>query len=396
MRRGVGDRGATALAVPALVLAMLTAACGLGGDDGSGGVEAVRHGLQVPTGMDDGCGDQATTNVDDVASNRQVARCAAEAPEPQALPAPATLRVGVRAPTEDVAPVLLADRMGAFEEENLTVELVELDDPAELFGALERGEIDVVAGDLDAAFFDAVHRGSGARLVLGGAVAPAAGDLGTDQPGLWVRRDVVSPPERWRDLMGHPIAVQDGIGDVVVDRIASLFRQDDLSLEDVNLVRVDGATAVDLLLQGEGGVSAAWLSEPDWREVADRGAVRLVATLPAEPLGGVVMAGRLLDEAQDRAVGMAFVRAVIRTVNTHLADDYQSDDDVVAELAEATGQSEDEITATPGWVFDWELRQGTTNRIQRTLVTLGGVLYEQELPESQVVDRSLYRDAVGA
>jgi NitT/TauT family transport system substrate-binding protein len=380
----------------ALALALPLAACGLGNGGGSVGHEAMRYGLQVPSGLEGGCGEEATTSATDAATNRQVARCAADAPEPQPLPAPATLRIGVRAPTEDLAPVLLADRMGAFEEENLTVELVELDGPGELFGALERGEVDVVAGDLDAPFFDAVHRGSGARLVLGGAVAPAAGDLSTDQPGLWMRRDAVGRPERWRDLRGHGIAVQDGIGDAVVDPIASLIRQDDLTLNDVNLVPVDGATAVDLLLQRDGGVSAAWLSEPEWREVADRGAVRLVATLPAEPLAGVVMAGRLVDEGQDRAVGMAFVRAVIRTVNTHLADDYQSDDEVVAELAEATGQSEDEIRATPGWVFDWELRQGTTTRIQKTLVKLGGVVYEQVLSESQVVDRSLYRDAVGA
>jgi NitT/TauT family transport system substrate-binding protein len=110
----------------------------------------------------------------------------------------------------------------------------------------------------------------------------------------------------------------------------------------------------------------------------------------------VFLSGRLVDEARDRAVGVAFVRAVIRTINTYLADDYQSDDDVVAALAEATGQEEDEITATPEWIFDWELRRDTTGRIQTVLLELGGVLYEEELPESDLVDRSLYRDAVGA
>lgn len=395
MRQRVGDRlAAVGLAVG---LAVTTAGCGLGGGSGSDDdAAAVPRGLQVPTRLDDGCGDESTTSPADVAANRGVARCAEGAPEPQPLPGPVSLRIGVRAPTEDLAPVLLADQLGEFEEENLTVELVELGGPRELFGALERGEVDAVAGELDAALFDAVHRGSGVQLVLGGAVAPAAGDLGTDQPGLWIRRDAVSTPERWRDLQNQAIAVEDGIGDVVVDPITALVRQDDLTLNDVNLVPVDGATAVEMLLERDGGVAGAWLAEPHWREVADRGGLRLVATLPPEPLGGVVVSERLVDEGRDRAVGVAFARAVIRTINTYLAGDYQSDDDVVAELAAATGQSEDEITATPGWVFDWELREGTTYRIQKVMLKLGGVLYEQELAESEVVDRSLYEDAVEA
>ena len=50
---------------------------------------------------------------------------------------------------------------------------------------------------------------------------------------------------------------------------------------------------------------------------------------------------------------MAFSRAVIRTINTYLADDYQDDDEVMDALADATGQSVDELRDTPPWVFDW-------------------------------------------
>jgi NitT/TauT family transport system substrate-binding protein len=119
-----------------------------------------------------------------------------------------------------------------------------------------------------------------------------------------------------------------------------------------------------------------------------------VTTLPSESLTGVVLAERLVDPARDRAVGLAFTRAVIRTINTHLTGDYQSDDDVVAALADVTGQGEDAIRATPAWVFDWELRRGTTHRLQHPLIEIGGVLYEEELPEGRLVDRSLYRDVV--
>jgi len=118
--------------------------------------------------------------------------------------------------------------------------------------------------------------------------------------------------------------------------------------------------------------------------------------MPAsESLGGVMVAGRLVDHERDRAVGLAFVRALVRTINTHLADDYQADDDVVAALAEALDVEPDDIRATPPWLFDWEVRSGTTERLQTVFVQLGSVLYEHEIPEREIVDRTLYRDAVG-
>jgi NitT/TauT family transport system substrate-binding protein len=393
MGRRRAPRGAVVAAVVPLVLA--TAGCGLVGDDGAEVPPQVR-GLRQPSELDEGCGEQADTDPTDVAADRTVARCSPDAPAPQPLPRPATLRVGIRAATEDLAPVLLADRLGAFEEDNLTVDLVEMDDPVELFEALERGQVDAVAGDFDAPFFDIVHAGSGARAVLGGAVAPEAGNLAAAQPGLWIRSDAVTGAERWRDLHGQRVVVEDGIRDVAAYPMDALLRQDDTTLDDLELVRESGAAAAEALLAGDDGVVGAWLTEPHWRQVAGRADVRLVATLPAESLGGVVLGERFVGEGPDRAVGVAFVRAVIRTINTHLTGDYQEDGDVVAALAEATGQSREVIRATPAWVFDWELRRDTTGRIQRPLIEAGGVTYEDEIPESDLVDRSLYQAAVNA
>ena len=54
----------------------------------------------------------------------------------------------------------------------------------------------------------------------------------------------------------------------------------------------------------------------------------------------------------------------------------------------------DELRATPAWVFDWELRAGTTSRIQIPLITYGAVVYEAQLPESDMVDREIYASAL--
>ena len=400
MRAGAGDKWIGLVAAGCLAL---TSACSFGGGDGGGNDEAASGapagagGLQVPADLDedDGCTAPALTDADDMAADRTVARCAPGAPAPAPLLAATPLRIGIEARSEDVAPVLLAQHYDEFAAENLVVEIVELPDPLALYEALGAGDIDAVAGRLDAPFFDQVADGTGVRLVLGGAVARDANDTAVPQPGLWATADQLSEPESYHELEGAKFAVADGIDDAVAAPLTAVVRQDDLSLNEVRLDLTGGEEAATRLK--DGAVSAAWLDEPAWRSVAGDDRFRLVATLPAsESLGGVVLAGRLVDHDADRAVGLALVRALVRTVNTHLGDDYQADDDVVEALADEMGVEADAVTATPAWLFDWELRSGTAERLQTVFVQLGAVLYEEEIPERDVVDRTLYRDVVVA
>ena len=91
-----------------------------------------------------------------------------------------------------------------------------------------------------------------------------------------------------------------------------------------------------------------------------------MATTPgSESIDGTVFGPRLLGP--DRAVGVAYARAVIRTINTHLADGYG--DDALPVVAEAIGEDEDVVADGPAPLFDWEIRQGTMARIQDALET---------------------------
>jgi len=396
VRRRAGDKWIGLVVVGSVALSSGCVFGGDGNDDAASGEPSTsEHQLRVPSDgdLDDGCGEASATDAADLAADRTIARCESGAPEAVPLARPATLRVGISAPTEDLAPVLLAAHFDEFAEENLTVELVELPDPEALYAALGTGEVDVVAGDLDAPFFDLVHDGAGVRLALGGAIARRANDVTSPQPGLWLRNDQLTEPERFSDLENAHFAIADGIADAVAASVTAVIRQDDLSLNEVRIDLASGAEAAEMLHDGR--VSGAWLDEPAWRSVQDNARFRLVATLPAsESIGGIVFSRRLVDHEGDRAVGLAFTRAVVRTVNTYLADDYQQDDEVVAALAEETGLSVEDVQATPPWLFDWELRAATTERLQSTFVQLGAVIYEEEIPERDIVDRTLYRDAV--
>jgi NitT/TauT family transport system substrate-binding protein len=94
----------------------------------------------------------------------------------------------------------------------------------------------------------------------------------------------------------------------------------------------------------------------------------------------------------ERPTGLAYARAVMRTINTHLADGYG--DEAVRALAEALSVSEDEVAAGPAPLFDWELREGTTERIQDSMAAAGSIGYERPAAEATLLDRSVYTDAV--
>jgi NitT/TauT family transport system substrate-binding protein len=377
-------------------LMLVAAAYALGADDGGegGGTAAVATSgpaPRVPGDVGEGCGSDGLTDAHDLDASRAVARCAAGSPAPEPLAKPAHLRVALTQRGEAVAPVLLADSMGEFAAEGLDIELIER--PAtRAFAALAAGKIDAVVGPVDSPFFDAVHAGAGARWVLGGTLSSAPGDTDVPQAGLWLRSDGMQGEGLWNGLVGTKVGLGAGWRSAAVYPVAAAAGQGDLSLNDVDLVEAAGDEAVDRLLDGE--LAAAWVDQPGWARVADAAGFALGATLPAtEPIDGTMLSERLLGS--DRDVGLAYARAVIRTINTHLSGDYHDDADVVAALAEATNSDADDLAATPPLLFDWEIRSGTTERLQDVMIEIGAVGYERPLPENELVDRTLALDALG-
>jgi NitT/TauT family transport system substrate-binding protein len=116
-------------------------------------------------------------------------------------------------------------------------------------------------------------------------------------------------------------------------------------------------------------------------------------TLPgSEAIEGVVFSPELVGP--ERETGLAVTRAIVRTINTHLADGYG--DDALAVLAEELDVPEDQIASGPRPLFDWEVRSGTTARIQEALIEVGGVRYVQPRAEGELVDRTLYDEVVSS
>jgi NitT/TauT family transport system substrate-binding protein len=257
----------------------------------------------------------------------------------------------------------------------------------EAHGALAGGEVDAVVGPLDASFFDGAHGGSGARWVMGGTIPRAPHDFDAPQAGLWMHSGVIDDRQRWADIENHTLALPGGIESVTVLPVGRALDQGESSLNAVDIR--------DALLVGE--VTAAWIPAGGVERVAGADGIELMITYPAgEPLDGTVMSADLLGA--ERGAAAAYARAVIRTINTHLVGAVEGELDervltVVDEVLAPAGQTP-EGPAVP--LCDWEIRSGTTDRIQAEYSELGSVAYEGVLPESEVVDRSLVAEVIDA
>jgi NitT/TauT family transport system substrate-binding protein len=67
------------------------------------------------------------------------------------------------------------------------------------------------------------------------------------------------------------------------------------------------------------------------------------------------------------------------------------------EIAAQTGVTVERMTQVPSLTFDWEVREGTTDRAQEFFIKVGVITqFTEPVAEDKLVDRSFYLRAVGA
>jgi NitT/TauT family transport system substrate-binding protein len=298
---------------------------------------------------------------------------------------------------EFMSPILLAKSLGEFDKENLDVDIVNVSF-ADAVPQLAQGTIDASVGGIELALFNAGNQGLPVKAVLGNYFPGNAGNYDEPQTGLWCRRDAFSDPEN-----PDPAETQDmvwassvGKGSISIYYSATEIAQrvPGFDVSGVEVQQIPSADTVTALQNN--AIQCGILLDPLWLQVADDPAYVMMATqTPGEPLGLIAFGKNLLED--DRAAGEAFVRAYIRTINTYYDGDYHANADVMNEIAAQTGVTVDKMTQVPSLVFDWELRKGTTDRVQEFMIKVGVITgFDTPVPEDQVVDRSFSLAAVGA
>lgn len=374
------------VAVP-LALALLTAACTSSSSPSDGQASGDTPGPAVAAeGSVEGCGEESWTDPSTMSPDRAVARCESGAPAPQPLDEPATVTISTSTTgAEYFAPIAMGIETGEFEKENLTVNIENLP-PSDSYPLLSNGQIDATWTSPDASFVNAVNSGFDLRWVLGNYSPPQA-----SKSGIWVRTEN-GEPIALSQLGANPIGSVVGKGSVITYPIDEALEADGSNITEVEFQSMGAADIVTALENG--GLQAAWVLDPLWTSLEGNPDLAFVSGQnQGEPLGGMVMGTRLLRDEPE--VGEAFVRAFVRTINTHLSGDYKDDPETLATLSRILELPEETLEATPSLIFDWEIRGETMQNIQETLIEVGSVELQEALPEEQLIDRSFYSAAVG-
>ncbi|WP_328319533.1 ABC transporter substrate-binding protein [Streptomyces sp. NBC_00388] len=316
---------------------------------------------------------------------RAPARCAkgAPAPRPLAKKRKLVLATGTLA-AEYVAPLEVAVAKGEFRKEGLDVQLKVLPTPDAL-PLLAKGDIDAQWAAPEAAVMNGIRGGFDIKWVAGNfSPGPAS------RSGLWARlRDGETPATV--TMKDRKMGTMIGKGSVVTYAMEKALRKHGGGLDSISFQQLGSADVLTALQNG--GVDSAWLLDPVWRKVDGDPKYTFLGGQPlGEPLGGLLFGPNLLTGDPD--AGVALLRAYIRTVNTYFAGDYKAGKGFTASLARLLKTDESVLTATPSLRMDWEIRKGTTDRLQKAYRE-AGVGQGDPVPEDKVVDRSLYEEAVG-
>ncbi|MFJ6568402.1 ABC transporter substrate-binding protein [Streptomyces sp. NPDC091292] len=363
-----------------LTAGALLASAGCAQQDDPAPVSAKPRTVQDVAGCAKGWTDPA-----DLAPDRAPARCekGAPAPKPLAEKKKLTIVAGTLS-AEYVAPLVVAAEKGEFEKENLDVTLKVLPTPDAL-PLLAKGEIDAQWAAPEAAVMNGVNGGFDIKWVSGNFSPDPA-----SKSGLWVRLKKGESADHV-PMSGRRMGTMIGKGSVIAYPMDTALKKHGGGLDKVQFQQLGSADVLTALQNG--GVDSAWLLDPVWRKVDGDPAYAFLGGQPlGEPLGGLLFGPSLLHDDVD--AGVALLRAYIRTVNTYFAGDYKKDPSFVADLAKLLKTDEAVLKSTPSLRMDWEIRAGSTDRLQDAY-RAAGVSEGDPVPEKKAVDRALYEEAVG-
>ncbi|WP_269932998.1 ABC transporter substrate-binding protein [Aminobacter sp. HY435] len=302
-----------------------------------------------------------------------------DAPKP--LPQREKVVVAMTAKVEAYIPMILADRMGEFDKENIDIEYT-FAKSSDGIVLLSTGRADVLGGQPSAAVFNAIASGADIRVV-----APLFVQSAAQKQGIWANNAFLNGRKFTVDLFkDQTIASAIGLGST-----ASYFLQTELDKVGLSLkdVKFQTMASPDILVALENGaVNFGYLIDSIWQK-ADASKVSLAFVQGPEMSAGSWSFGpRLLKERRD--VGEAMMRALVRTTRTYLQGDYHKDPEVLKVMVEELQLPEETLQKGVSLTFDPNLYMPAdlAARLQKTYALIPEVLsYTELMPEGRVVDQ---------
>ena len=307
---------------------------------------------------------------------------------PQPLAEETTLKIAISSRIESFLNLLLADAMGEFEKENITVEF-EVVPTSDSTLLLSQGRVDAVPTSMSAGNFNLIGDGG---LIRG--VIPLHGEPEGSGQGFWVRTDALGGDGfQPSDLEGQRVLTPSGPGSYSVAYFwDTVLREAGLSATDITWERI-GVSDAPLALTS-GAASAALVLTPFWQVVEDDGCCEFIGGYPQDPISFVAFGPNLLNDNPE--AGQAFVRAVARTTVTYLQGDYHNDPEVSSVAAELLEQPLDVFQSQPSlvWSPDFAFDVANFDVVQDFFRDADVLSYETPLTLDDIFDPR-FIDALG-
>lgn len=313
---------------------------------------------------------------------------------PMPLPQRQKMTVGILSKVESFAPLLLANRLGEFEKENLEVEYAIIP-PNESTLLAAQGRIDAGAGSFTAGIFNVVAQGAEFRFVYPGVTQPP-----TSTQGYWINDAVVRPgggPLTASAFTGKKILAPSGEGSPAAYRLYAHLKTlpggADLAPTDLDFQPFDPTQSAAAVKSG--AAAAAQINSPFDRQLADDPCCSFVpGVYHQDESVSAYFFGRTMKERAD--VGAAFVRSLARTTRTYLGQGYREDPKVMEALSAELGIELSTLQKLPevSWNQTFAPTAAGNLESQSFFRARGLLQYDRDLEIQDVYDTS-YLAAIG-
>lgn len=273
---------------------------------------------------------------------------------PQPLKKRETIKISV-GKVEAWAPLLLADALGEFDKENLSVEIsyLPVNDSTLL---VAQGELDAGGAAFSAGLLNLMDRSPELKFVF-----PGSAQLDDSTAGFWINSSKVGAKVAdltAQDLVDKKVLTPSGEGSQsgyrYYEYLKTLPGGDDISAKDLTFEAFDVGTTPQALISGAAAVGQ--VNSPLNQLMASNECCEyLKGAYPLEPPVGYVFGPSMDNKA---AAGQAFIRTLARTTKTYLGPDYRTDDKVMNALAKILGVDRSNLDGVDPVFFDPEFKTG--------------------------------------
>ncbi|MFF2605049.1 ABC transporter substrate-binding protein [Arthrobacter koreensis] len=295
----------------------------------------------------------------------------------------ATVKVGiVQLPI--FAPIYVADAKGYFDEAGLEVQLETVKSGQDAVPLASSGKLDVVAAGFSAGMFSAIETGLDIKVVASMGVSD--GNTEESPTDLVVSSAAVDSGEieSIADLKGKKIGAAGGAGGTGAFLLSLALEEAGLGINDVDVVNLGNPDMPTALANGS--LDAGLISAPFSTLAIEDGTGVSMAVPPAGTSGtGMIFGGQFAgsDNAQK------FFDAVAKAAKDLQDEDRYSDENLQI-IAEATGQTVEELKSVPlyTWLPNLEPLPEQLKGMEAVWMESGAIEYAESIEQDAYIDAS--------